>query len=85
MKDGPKCVNKLVAALKTGSQSNLSRRLSVLRSVGGLSTHRQGMESIYEIANPKIVGNCELMRTILADGESYQMELLHLIQDRPEE
>ncbi len=85
MKDGPKCINEVLAAQKTGSQPNLSRHLSVLRSVRVLSTHQQGMENIYEIANPKIVGNCELMRTILADGESYQMELLHLIQDRPEE
>lgn len=80
LKEGPKCVNELVAALKNVPQPTVSRHLSVLRSAGILSTHRQGMEIIYEIANPKIVGVCEMMRTILAERESQQLELLHRIQ-----
>lgn len=80
LKEGPKCVNNLVAVLKNVPQPTVSRHLSVLRSAGILSTRRQGMEIIYEIANPKIVGVCEMMRTILAERESQQLELLHRIR-----
>jgi len=80
LKAGPKCVNALVAELKNIPQPTVSRHLAVLRSAGILSTHRQGMETIYEITNPKIVGVCEMMRTILAERESQQLELLHRIQ-----
>lgn len=80
LKAGPKCVNALVAELKNIPQPTVSRHLAVLRSAGILSTHRQGMETIYEITNPKIVGVCEMMRAILAERESQQLELLHRIQ-----
>jgi hypothetical protein len=35
------------------------------------------MEAIYKITNPKIVGVCDMMRTILAERESHQADLLH--------
>jgi ArsR family transcriptional regulator len=76
LKAGPMCVNELVTTLKTVPQSNVSRHLSILRSAGVLSTQRHGMEVIYEIANPKIVGVCEMMRSILAERESKQVEIL---------
>jgi len=77
LKGGPLCVNDLVAALRTVPQPTVSRHLAVLRSAGVLSTHRSGMEVIYEIANPKIVGVCEMMRTILAERETRHFELLN--------
>ncbi|KAF0108113.1 MAG: ArsR family transcriptional regulator [Anaerolineaceae bacterium] len=80
LKEGPQCVNELVAALQNIPQPTVSRHLAVLRSAGIVSTRRQGMEIIYEIATPKIVGVCEMMRTILAERESQQLELLHRIQ-----
>jgi DNA-binding transcriptional ArsR family regulator len=80
LKGGPQCVNELVAILKTVPQPTVSRHLAVLRSAGVLLAHRQGMETIYEIANPKIVGVCEMMRSILAERESQQLEILHSIQ-----
>jgi DNA-binding transcriptional ArsR family regulator len=80
LKTGPMCVNELVAALKTVSQPTVSRHLAVLRSAGVVLTQRHGMEVIYEIANPKIVGVCEMMRTILAERESRQFEIFNHIQ-----
>jgi ArsR family transcriptional regulator len=80
LKSGPKCVNELVAILENVPQPTVSRHLAALRSVGVLSTRRSGMEAIYEITNPKIVGVCDLMRTILAERESRQVELLHQFQ-----
>ncbi len=79
LKEGPKCVNEIVTALNNISQPTVSRHLSVLRSVGILSTHRQGMEVIYEITNHKIVGVCEVMRTILTERESHYLELFQRI------
>jgi DNA-binding transcriptional ArsR family regulator len=80
LKGGPKCVNALVADFKNIPQPTVSRHLAVLRSAGILVAHRHGMETIYEIANPKIVGVCEMMRSILAERETLQLEILHSIQ-----
>ena len=80
LKEGPKCVNEIVAILENQSQPTISRHLSVLRSAGILSTQRHGVEVIYEITNPKIVDVCEMMRSILAERESHYMELLQRLQ-----
>ncbi len=80
LKEGPKCVNELVTALHTIPQPTVSRHLAVLRSAGVLVMHRTGMEVIYAIANPKIVGVCEMMRTILAERQFEQVEILHRMQ-----
>jgi ArsR family transcriptional regulator len=80
LKAGPLCVNELVSVLKTVPQPTVSRHLSVLRSAGVLSTQRRGMEVIYEIANLKIVGVCDMMRTILAERGSQQIQILNQIQ-----
>jgi ArsR family transcriptional regulator len=77
LKSGPMCVNELVALLENVPQPTVSRHLAILRSVGVLSTRRSGMEAIYKITNPKIVGVCDMMRTILAERESHQADLLH--------
>lgn len=80
LKAGPMCVNELVAVLKTVPQPTVSRHLAVLRSAGILDTQRHGLEVIYEIANPKIVGVCEMMRTILAERQLRQSEIYSHIQ-----
>jgi ArsR family transcriptional regulator, virulence genes transcriptional regulator len=80
LKASPMCVNELVAALKTIPQPTVSRHLAVLRSAGILLTHRRGMEVIYEIANPKIINVCEMMRTVLAERELRQIEIFSHIQ-----
>lgn len=76
LKEGSMCVNALVAILKDIPQPTISRHLAVLRSAGVLSTERQGMEVIYQIANPKIVGVCEMMRNILAERELHQLYIM---------
>jgi len=77
---GPKCVNGLVAALGDVPQPTVSRHLAILRSAGVLSTHRRGMEVVYQIANPKIVGVCEMMRSILVERESWRFDVMNRIQ-----
>jgi ArsR family transcriptional regulator len=80
LKEGPMCVNALVADLKNIPQPTVSRHLAVLRSAGILTTRRHGMETIYEIAIPRIVGVCEMMRSILAERESHQLEIVRRMQ-----
>jgi ArsR family transcriptional regulator, arsenate/arsenite/antimonite-responsive transcriptional repressor len=75
LKEGPKCVNDIVGSLGNVAQPTVSRHLSVLRSAGILTTHKEGTESIYEIANPKIIGVCETMRTIIAERESQYIDI----------
>jgi DNA-binding transcriptional ArsR family regulator len=79
LKEGSMCVNELVSELDNVSQPTVSRHLAVLRSVGVLSTQRQGTEVVYKIANPQIVSVCEMMRSILVDRESQQFNLLYSI------
>ncbi|MFN2216519.1 MAG: ArsR/SmtB family transcription factor [Anaerolineales bacterium] len=74
LKDGPKCVSDITELLGNTTQPTVSRHLSILKSAGILSTHREGSESIYEIANPKIIGVCETMRTIIAERESQYID-----------
>jgi DNA-binding transcriptional ArsR family regulator len=75
LKDGPKSVNEL-AAVVDASQPTVSRHLSVLRSTGILTAQRKGAEVFYEITNPKVVEVCDMMRSILAERESLQLDLL---------
>lgn len=79
LKAGPKSVSEIATAVEA-SQPTISRHLSVLRSTGLLTSQRKGIEVIYEIANPKIVEVCEMMRSILAEREAQQLELLQHIQ-----
>lgn len=76
LKNGPKSVNELASLLLT-SQPTISRHLSVLRTTGLLTAQRKGTEVFYEITNAKVVEVCEMMRSILAEREAMQLNLLH--------
>lgn len=80
LREGPKPVNE-IAAIVGASQPTVSRHLSVLRSGGLLSPERRGTEVYYEIANPKLVEVCEMMRSILAERETHQFDILRSWQD----
>jgi DNA-binding transcriptional ArsR family regulator len=81
LRSGPRRAQDL--ATSTGcSQSMASRHLSVLRHGGILKTERHGQEIFYQIANPKIVTICDLMRDVLVEEASRQSGL---IQGNPNE
>lgn len=81
LKEGPKSVNEIATSVGA-SQSTVSRHLSVLRSTGLLIAHRKGPEVYYAITNPKVVEVCEMMRSILAERESLQLDLLQSMKDQ---
>jgi ArsR family transcriptional regulator len=79
LKEGPKSVNEIAAAV-SASQPTISRHLAILRSTGLLTTQRMGIEIYYQITNPKVVEICEMMRSLLAERGTQQLELLNRLQ-----
>lgn len=75
LRDGPKRVSEIVEI--TGyPQGTISRHLAVLRNGGVLKATRQGKDIFYQIANPKIVNICDLMREVLAEETSQRSRLI---------
>ena len=62
-------------------QGTISRHLGVLRNGGIVIAHRHAQDIIYQIANPKIVGICDLMREVLMEEASHRSELSEGLQD----
>jgi DNA-binding transcriptional ArsR family regulator len=65
-----------IAASTGHSPSAISRHLGVLRHGGVLMTERHGQEIFYQIANPKMVTICDLMREVLVEEASRQSSLI---------
>ncbi len=66
LRDGEKNVNEL-AELACVPQANISQHLSVLRQNNVVSTRKDGTNTYYMIANPKILKACDLMREVLIE------------------
>ncbi len=49
------------------SKANLSQHMGVLKSKGVILTRREGINVYYQIANPKIIQACNLMREVLME------------------
>ena len=75
LRHGPLRVSGISEALKV-HQSTISRHLSILKRVGILSATRAGTDVVYQVASPKIVDVCEMMREVLADRESKRSEMI---------
>lgn len=75
LREGPKRVSDIVQM--TGyPQGMISRHLGVLRNGGVLKARRQGKDILYQIANPKIVNICDLMREVLIEETSLHSKLI---------
>lgn len=74
LQDGPQHVLGLARVIGL-SQGTLSRHLAVLRNIGLVTVQRQGQENIYQLANPKIVIICDLLRQVLAEQITHQAEV----------
>lgn len=48
-------------------KANLSQHLHVMKAKGLLNSRREGVSIYYQIANPKIVSACQLMREVLIE------------------
>jgi ArsR family transcriptional regulator len=75
LRDGPQRVSE-IARITSHPQAVISRNLGVLRNGGVVTARRQYRDVIYEIANPKIVEICDLMREVLVAEASRYSKLL---------
>jgi ArsR family transcriptional regulator, virulence genes transcriptional regulator len=57
-------------------QSMISRHLGLLRNGGIVTAKHHAQEVIYQIANPKIVNICDLMREMLAEEASHRVQFI---------
>jgi len=74
LRKSPKCVNDISQAI--GRPANvISRHLRVLRHGDIVTTRRHGQEIFYQIASPKIITICDLMREVLAEEASHRSRL----------
>ena len=80
LRDGPQRVSDIVRI--TGyPQPTISRHLGVLRNGGVVTTQRRARDMLYEIANPKIVHICDLMREVLVEEAARRSQLVEALPD----
>ncbi|MFH1908739.1 MAG: metalloregulator ArsR/SmtB family transcription factor [Chloroflexota bacterium] len=80
LRDGPQRVSE-IARITGHPQATISRHLGVLRNGGVVIAHRHAQDVIYQIANPKIVSICDLMREVLVEEASRRSKLVEGFQD----
>jgi ArsR family transcriptional regulator len=80
LQNGPLSVNDIVSA--TGRhQATVSRNLATLRSAGVVVTRRQGSNVLYQVANPKLMSVCNLMREVLLEQLGERSRLMEAPQE----
>jgi len=76
LRDGEKSVGELAAA--TGAhQATISQHLAVLRQRAVVTPRKEGSNTFYRIANPKIIEACDIIRGILFE-QLAEMEKLRV-------
>jgi len=80
LRDGPQRVSE-IARMTGHPQATISRHLSLLRNGGIVIAQHHAQEVIYQIANPKIVDICDLMREVLVEEASRRSKLVEGFQD----
>jgi ArsR family transcriptional regulator len=80
LRDGPQRVSE-IARITGRPQGTISRHLGVLRNGGIVTAHRHAQDVVYQIANPKIVNICDLMREVLVEEASHRSKLVEGFQD----
>jgi len=74
LRDGEKSVSEL-AALTGVRQATVSQHLAVLRQRAVVSTRKEGANIFYNVANPKMIKACDMIREVLFEQMS-EMEKL---------
>jgi ArsR family transcriptional regulator len=74
LRDKPMSVNDMASATHQ-SQGTISRNLGTLRNAGIVVTHRMGNNRLYQVANPKLMNVCDLMREVLEEQIAHTAKL----------
>ncbi len=75
LRENPMNVNEIAYAMKV-PQASISRNLAILRNTGVLTVRREGTNAIYQVANPKILSVCDMMREVLSEQLEEQVKLM---------
>lgn len=78
LKEGEKTVGELVEILGV-PKANVSQHLAVMRLKGILESRREGVNIYYQIANPKVVQACTLMREVLTEQMKERSKLIDIV------
>ncbi len=74
LRDKELSVGELSNSIKI-PQANLSQHLSILREKGIVKTRREGVTIYYSLINPKMIKAFDIMREILLDKLTQDIEL----------
>jgi ArsR family transcriptional regulator len=80
LRDGPRRAGD-IAGLVGQPQSTVSRHLGVLRNGGIVIARRHAQVVVYQIANPKVVHICDLMREVLLEEAARRSRLVEAPKD----
>jgi ArsR family transcriptional regulator len=80
LREGPKHVSELAQSAGR-PQAMISRHLAMLRNAGVIINQRQGQEVYYQIANPKFLSVCDLMRQVLSEQALHRSEMMKAMED----
>jgi DNA-binding transcriptional ArsR family regulator len=80
LQNGPQCVSDLAKDMGL-SQPAVSRHLAALRRPGVVIAQRHAQEVLYQLANPKIVAVCNLMREVLSERIAHSSEIAQAFPD----
>lgn len=81
--EGAKNVGEIVD-LTSLSQSAVSRHLAILKRNGIVTNTRHGQEIFYEVANPKIIEVCNMMRMVLLEQINHRSTMLASTENQGE-
>ena len=66
LRNQEKSAGDLAAILGIG-KANLSQHLAIMRERGIVMARREGLNVYYQVANPKVIQACDLMRQVLLE------------------
>lgn len=76
LRAAPMSVNEIASAMHA-NQAGISRNLATLRNAGIVTAHRDGVNIIYQVANPKIMNVCDMMREVLSEQMDERSKIMN--------
>lgn len=62
-------------------QTTVSRHLGILKNAGILTVYGKGRDVFYQIANPKIIEMCDVVRLVLLEQTFQQSQVLRAMDE----
>ena len=79
LRQGPAAVGTIARETRL-AQAKVSQHLAVLRAHGIVISQRQGSETVYRIAIPKLLRVCDLMREVLTEQAAERSKLMQAMR-----